>query len=173
MRTGQWLAGVVVVLSAAAGPSAWTPEVDGAAAFARMKSLQGVWETTVAGGKKATSTFELTAGGTVLLERYENGAMSGGGHMATAYFVEDGSLTLTHYCVARNQPTLRAASFDAQAGLIQFEFLRATNLASETAGHMRRAMYRIDGPNQFTTSWEYFDKGKVAFTETHTFTRVH
>ena len=155
-------------LSAQAAPA----PIDAAAAFERLKALQGTWEAIAASGQRAKTTFELTAGGTVLLERYENPAMPGGGHMATAYFVEGKSLVLTHYCIARNQPTLRAETYDASTGQIQFEFLRASNLAGDGAGHMRRAMYRVDGPDRFTTAWDYYDKGKVAFTETETFTRV-
>jgi hypothetical protein len=172
MRTIRLMTGLAVLACAVAGVSAQSAPLDAAAAFERMKALQGTWEATAANGKKATTTFELTAGGTVLLERYENPAMPGGGQMATAYFVEGKSLVLTHYCIARNQPTLRAETYDPAAGQIQFEFLRASNLAGEGAGHRRRAMYRVDGPDRFTTAWEYFDKGVLAFTETETFTRV-
>ena len=172
MRTIRWITGLIALACATAGPGAQSAPVDAAAAFERLKGLQGSWEAVAPNGQKAKTTFELTAGGTVLLERYENPAMPGGGHMATAYFLEGTSLVLTHYCIARNQPTLRAETYDAAAGRIQFEFLRASNLASDGAGHMRRAMYRVGGNNQFTTAWEYFDKGKVSFTETETFTRV-
>ena len=79
---------------------------------------------------------------------------------------------LTHYCIAKNQPTLRAERFDPAAGEMQFEFVRASNLASPSAGHMRRAKYRIDDRDRFTTEWEFFEKGKKTMTETETFTRV-
>ncbi len=79
---------------------------------------------------------------------------------------------LTHYCIAKNQPTLRAERFDPAAGEVQFEFVRASNLSSPSAGHMRRAKYRIDDRDHFTTEWEFFEKGKKTMTETETFTRV-
>lgn len=171
MRTIRWMTGLAIVC-AAAGADAQTAPLNAAAAFERLKTLQGEWEGPAKNGQRAKSTFELTAGGTVLLERYENPAMPGGGHMATAYFVEGGSLVLTHYCIAKNQPTLRAETYDPASGSLQFEFLRASNLAGEGAGHMRRAMYRLEGGDRFTTAWEYFDKGKLAFIETETFTRI-
>jgi hypothetical protein len=146
--------------------------VDAAAAFERLKALEGAWETASADGKKATTTFELTANGTVLLERYANAAMPGGGHMVTAYHLDGTSLILTHYCVAKNQPTLRAERFDPVAGEIQFEFLRASNLANQNVGHMRRALYKLDDANHFTTSWEFFQDGKKTMTELEKFTRV-
>ena len=145
--------------------------VDASAAFERLKTLEGTWEAPVADGKKATTTFELVANGTVLLEHYKNPALPGGGHMVSAYHLDGPSLLLTHYCIARNQPTLRAERFDATHGEIQFEFLRASNLASEAA-HMRRALYRIEGPDRFVTEWELFQDGRKTLTETEAFTRV-
>jgi hypothetical protein len=138
------------------------PDVDAVAAFERLKSLQGTWEAPAANGQKATTVFELTAGGTVLLERYTNPALPGGGHMASAHHLDGSSLVLTHYCIAKNQPTLKADTYDANTGEIQFEFLRVSNLASESAGHMRRALYRLEDANHFTTSWDFFQDGNKA-----------
>jgi hypothetical protein len=156
-------------IQAAARPGA---DIDAAAAFERLKTLQGTWEAPGAGGQKATTTFELTAGDTVLLEHYTNPAMPGGGHMVTAYHLDGSSLILTHYCIAKNQPTLKAERFDSKTGEIQFEFVRASNLADANVGHMRRALYRLDDSNHFTTSWEFFENGKKKMTEFEKFTRV-
>ena len=165
------LCGIPSGPGAAVLPSALTAAVDAPAAFARLKTLEGTWEAKAADGKTATTVFELTASGTVLLERYSNPALPGGGHMVTAYHLDGDSLILTHYCIARNQPTLRADSFDAATGEIQFEFVRASNLASEKAGHMRRALYRIEDATHFTTSWDFFEGGKKTMTETERFER--
>lgn len=148
------------------------PETDAAAAFERLKTLQGTWEAEVGSGRKATTVFELVADGTVLLERYSNPALPGGGRMVSAYHLDGGSLVLTHYCIAGNQPTLRADRFDPAAGEIQFEFLRGSNLRHESAGHMRRASYRLNGPNRFTTEWEFYEGGRKTMTEAETFRRV-
>jgi hypothetical protein len=164
------LAGCCVVVAspqAAVIPSG----VGGGAAFERLKSLQGTWEATTAKGQIVTTTFELTANDTVLLERYTNPALPGGGHMVTAYHLDGPSLILTHYCIAKNQPTLKVARFDPVPGEIQFEFVRATNLAKESMGHMRRALYRVEDANHFTTSWEFFQGGKKTRTETERFTK--
>ena len=152
--------------------SGGSAEVDAGAAFERLKALQGTWESPAKNGQKATTTFELTASGTVLIERYSNPALPGGGHMVTAYYLDGATLVLTHYCIAKNQPTLKADRFDAGTGEIQFEFLRGTNMPTERVGHMRRALYRIDDANHFTTSWEFFQDGKNTMTELETFTRV-
>jgi hypothetical protein len=164
---------VLAALGAAAPRAAVLPPgLDATAAFERVKTLQGQWESVRPDGRKATTTFELTANGSVLLEHYSNPAIPGGGHMVTAYHLDGSSLILTHYCIARNQPTLRAERFDPATSEIQFEFLRATNLADARAGHMRRALYRIDDANHFTTSWEFFEGGAKKMTELERFTRV-
>jgi hypothetical protein len=167
-RTALAIACTVVSATYATGAA----DSDAAAAFARMKTLVGTWEAPAANGQKATTTFELTANDTVLLERYANPGLPGGGHMVTAYHLDGPSLILTHYCIAQNQPTLKAARFDAKSGEIQFEFLRASNLADGNAGHMRRARYRLEDADHFTTSWEFFQGGKKTMTELETFTRV-
>ena len=155
-----------VVAAAASGPA------DGPAAFERLKTLEGTWEAVGRDGKKAVTVFELTANGSVLLERYSNPALPSGGAMTTAYHLDGRDLVLTHYCIAKNQPTLRAERYDAAAGEVQFEFVRASNLPTPDAGHMRRARYRFEGSNRFTTEWEFFAKGQKTMTEVETFTRV-
>ena len=149
-----------------------TADVNAREAFERLKTLQGTWVSAKANGQKATTTFELIARGTVLSERYTNPALPGNGEMLTAYHVDGDALMLTHYCIANNQPTLRASLFDAARSEIQFEFVRATNLASAAAGHMRRAKYRLLDADHFVTEWEFFENGTLKMTETETFTRV-
>ncbi|HSC27886.1 MAG TPA: hypothetical protein VLD67_11460 [Vicinamibacterales bacterium] len=171
---GSIMAAVLAAVCLTAGPRALAGagSMDAAAAFERLKGLQGTWEAGVADGRKATTTFELVAGGTVLLEQYRNPALPGGGHMVSAYHLDGASLVLTHYCVAGNQPTLVAERFDAATNEIQFEFQRASNLTNERAGHMRRARYRLEGTNRFTTEWEFFENGRKTMTELETFTRI-
>jgi hypothetical protein len=145
--------------------------VDSRAAFERLKGLQGTWEAPLADGRSAETTFELTASGTVLLERYANPALPAGSEMITAYHLDGPDLVLTHYCMANNQPTLRVERFDPATGVIQFEFVRASNLASPQAGHMRRAKYTLVDADRFITEWEFFENGRKTMTEVDTFTR--
>jgi hypothetical protein len=148
------------------------PGIDAKAAFAQLKQLEGSWQAKRVDGKLARTEFELTANGTVLLERYTNPSIPGGGRMATAYHLDGSDLVLTHYCIANNQPVLRAERFDAASREIQFEFLRAGNLASPSSGHMRRAKYRIIDADAFVTEWEFFENGAKKMTEVENFTRI-
>jgi hypothetical protein len=173
LRTFAMVTGVVgLIITIGPRASGRVAEADAGAAFERLKALQGTWEGPEKNGQRATTSFELTGGGAVLMERYSNPDLPGGGHMVSAYHLDGSTLILTHYCIARNQPTLRADRFDAKTGEIQFEFLRGTNLSTENTGHMRRALYRLDDANHFTTSWEFFRDGKKTMTELETFTRA-
>ena len=170
MKLRKILSALAIVAIGVAAPGA-SGGIDAKAAFAQLKQLEGVWESKGQSGT-SRSEFELTANGTVLLERYSNSAMPGNGRMATAYHLDGTELVLTHYCMANNQPVLRAERFDAAAKEIQFEFVRAGNLPSENSGHMRRAKYRLIDADHFLTEWEFFENGTKKMTETATFTRV-
>lgn len=171
MNRCKLLCALAIVAIGGTAPGA-SGGIDAKAAFAQLKQLEGVWEAKSKEGSVSRSEFELTGNGTVLLERFSNSAMPGNGRMATAYHLDGADLVLTHYCMANNQPVLRAERFDAAAKEIQFEFVRAGNLATPTSGHMRRAMYRIVDADHFVTEWEFFENGKKKFTETESFTRV-
>ena len=101
MRTRKLLATLAVSLICVAVPGA-SGGVDAKAAFAQLKQLEGVWESRGAEGTLSRSEFELTANGTVLLERYWNSAMPGNGRVATAYHLDGTDLVLSHYCMANN-----------------------------------------------------------------------
>lgn len=171
MYSRKLLCALAIVAIGGAVPGA-SGGIDAKAAFAQLKQLEGVWEAKGKDGSVSRSEFELTGNGTVLLERFSNSALPGNGRMATAYHLDGANLVLTHYCMANNQPVLRAERFDAAAKEIQFEFVRAGNLATPNSGHMRRAMYRIVDADHFVTEWEFFENGKKKFTETESFTRV-
>ena len=145
---------------------------DGALAFERLKGLVGVWEVTAPAGKKATVRYELTAGGSALFEHYSDSSMGSGNEMITMYHVDSGRLLLTHYCMAGNQPRMQLKRFDPAKGELDFDFLDATGLPDENAGHMHRAQFRLVNENRFTSRWEFVENGKPTFDELQELTRV-
>jgi hypothetical protein len=85
--------------------------------------------------------------------------------MLTVFHMDGEHLMLTHYCVARNQPRLRATEFAADGGAVTFTFLDATNLASRDKGHMDKAVYRFTGDGAFTTKWTWYQNGQERWME--------
>lgn len=140
---------------------------DATAAFTRLKTLVGEWEAVTQDGT-ARLSYELTGGGTALVER-EGGQMPA---MMTVYHLDRDRLILTHYCMAGNQPRMQARSFNAETGELQFQFLDVTNLASPGAGHMHNVRIRLVDNNHLETQWHFYEDGKEKFAETAQYTRV-
>jgi hypothetical protein len=116
---------VLVVLSAEASNLAQgKSETD--LAFDRLKHLAGTWEAfDKRASRKITAVYTVTGGGNVILEDLEG--------MATAYHVDNGTLKLTHYCGAGNQPRMRVKSIENGGRRIVFEMFDISNLKSPDA----------------------------------------
>ena len=127
-------------------------------AFETMKSLAGEWKGTGHDGNSVTITYAVVSGGTAVLETMANPPM------LTTYYLDGDSLMLTHYCMANNQPRMKAAS--QKGKVIEFRFVDATNMKSADAGHMKDMTLTVDDANHIQQAWTWSDKGK---TETHAF----
>lgn len=125
-------------------------------AFEKLKSLVGEWEGTLPDGGTGRATYRLTSGGSVLVETMMPGEPM---EMITVYHPDGDSVVATHYCEAKNQPRMRAAS-SREAKEIAFKFLDVTNLASPSAPHMRELLLTFQGEDHFTARWTYRENGK-------------
>jgi len=144
-----------------------TEHSNDAAAFARLKMLVGEWEADTKMGK-AHLSYELIAGGTTLVEKESAEKMPA---MLTVYHLDGDRLMLTHYCMAGNQPRMQARAFDAESGVLEFQFLDATNLPAG-AGHMHNAKFRFVDSNHLATEWAFYENGAQKFAQTAEYTRV-
>ncbi len=169
LREMTYAIGIWALLGSVAAPA---DAPDGAAAFERLKGLAGVWKVTKPEDKKATVRYEMTASGSALFEHYSDSSMGAGNEMITMYYLDSGRLLLTHYCMAGNQPRMSLKRFDPATGELEFDFLDATGLKDESAGHMRRAQFRLVDPNRYTSRWEFVENGKITFDEKQELTRV-
>ena len=159
-----WL--TCLAIASPAGLAAEKPKSNADAAFGRLAALVGEWKTD---DGKASLTYELTAGGTAILER-EIG--EGRPPMLTLYHRDGERLLLTHYCMAGNQPRMVAQPFDAAAGELVFTFLDATNLANAAAGHMHNVKMRFVDANHLESEWQFYENGKATMTERARYARV-
>jgi hypothetical protein len=143
----------------------------GTAAFEQLKSLAGHWETEKSNTDKATLDLELTAGGTAVIERAHITEAGKTVEMITLYYLDGDQLKLTHYCMAGNQPTMRA-TYAPDTKTLTFEFEGATNLKSPNDGHMHHAVYTFIDNDHFKTTWTFQKNQKDAFTEDVTYVRT-
>src|ERR1700686_5541964 len=133
-------------------------------AFAQLKTLVGHWEEQKASESKSTLDIELTAGGTTLLEKFRMVEQGKPVEMITMYYLDGGQVKLTHYCMAGNQPTMRA-TYAPETKTLTFDFENATNLKSPNDGHMHHAVYTFLDSDHFKTTWTFQKDQKDAFTE--------
>ena len=116
------------VLLAGSRAAAGDKAIDSQAAFNRLKTLAGTWDSIdkAKPSRPGTATYSMTGGGHVLVE-----SMSGG--MSTVYHMDQGKLMLTHYCGAGNQPRMRIKSIEDGGRKISFEMYDITNLSAPDA----------------------------------------
>jgi hypothetical protein len=158
---------LMAALIAFAIPS-FATDANAAAAFERLKKLEGTWDATTPDGKTARVSYEVLANGTALVERDSHDGTA----METVYHLDGDSLVLEHYCMAGNQPRMRAANYNPQTGELRFDFVSVSNLSSPGAGYMHNAKFRFISDDQFAAEWQFYENGKPKFTEQIQFKRV-
>ncbi len=136
---------------------------DAERAFETFKSLAGEWEGTTANGDAVAVSYEVLAAGSSVVEKFVHSGHGEDHAMLTVYHLDGDDLVLTHYCMAGNQPRMRAAAFAGDE--VSFEFVDAANLASPEDGHMHAASFRFDGDDRFATAWTWREDGRDKLTE--------
>ena len=128
---------------------------DGTAQFDKVKSLVGEWQGKAADGRTVHLTYKAVSGGTAVMESIEN---TGEPQMVTMYYLDGDHLMMTHYCMANNQPRMRA---DASTGdSIVFTFVDATNLSSPDAGHMHGHSITWKDTDHVAEQWTWRQAGQ-------------
>ncbi len=132
------------------------------AAFDRLKALVGDWQLASpkddAEKGRVAARYHLTAGGSVLVETLFPG---GDKEMVSLYHRDGDQIALTHYCMAGNQPTLRAKGGVKQDELA-FEFAGGTNLNPSKDMHMHNYRVRFVDADHLHGEWDYYTDGKSA-----------
>lgn len=139
-------------------PMKVTPE------FESMKGLVGTWEgkTTMNGKEeKLKVTYELTSGGTAIIEKTNPGTPM---EMVTVYANNGKSVNATHYCSMGNQPQFKLK----QAKGNQFTFVMDGNkgVASKKEMYMSGVTLTLEG-NKLKQEWMSNANGKKG--EPHVF----
>lgn len=138
------------------------------AGFEQLKSLVGTWEGTNAAGQPVRVEYQVVSNGSALLERLHP---MNDMEMVTMYSADGDRVAVTHYCNVGNQPQMQTGPVSASTQKFTFNFVRATNLASSSAGHMDNLTATLQDRDHFTQEWNFVENGKVTHSETFHFTR--
>src|SRR5262245_42675031 len=120
---------VFLVATVAIAAPALAADSSAAAGYEKIKALVGTWEAKGPEGM-VTVTYRVVAGGQAVEETLSHG------DMVTVYHKDGDSLLMTHYCMAGNQPRMRASGLSADGKSLDFKFVDATNLANPGDSHM-------------------------------------
>jgi hypothetical protein len=159
---GRILLLAVVVCSSTPGRSE-AQEGANAAALAQLRSLAGEWEGPLewtgarTGTGKVNATYYETGNGSAVVE---NLAMDGVLSMSSVYHLDGSDLRMTHYCGAQNQPRLKARRIDVAKGILDFDFVDATNLRTPDAPHVYGLEMRLLNADHITITFLFEGGGK-------------
>ena len=134
--------------------------------FDKIKSLAGNWEGKATAGNPLHITYKVVSGGTAVMESILEKSEA---QMITVYYLDGDRLMLTHYCMANNQPRMRAEASASNPATIKFSFVDATNLAGPDDGHMHAHSIEWKDADHVTQHWTWRQKGgeKVETFELH------
>lgn len=109
------------------------PAYKGTPEFERMKSLVGEWHGKGPMGPMKF-TYKLTAAGSMLEERVFEGTPM---EMLSAYYDENGKLSMTHYCALHNRPKMRLVKSTPDS--FSFDFVPSPGIDPAKDKHMHSA----------------------------------
>lgn len=138
-----------------------TPPPDNSSAeLNRIKTLAGRWEsTTSAFGKedeKVYTKYTIVAGGSAVLERFAPGTPY---EMSSVYYDNDkGKLTMTHYCLMRNRPTLTLK--EAKDDTLTLNVTKVEGLKNKKDPHMGDITLTFKDADHFSSSCSGQKEGK-------------
>lgn len=139
-------AAFTVGVAAAAEASAATPA---AAAFEKLKTLAGEWQTKDETDTPVTVNYKVVSGGSAVMEEMSHGGM------VTVYHMDGDRLMMTHYCEEKNQPRMRTEPIKAAGNTLKFSLIDVTNLAKPTDGHMKALEMTFKDADHFSAQWTY------------------
>ena len=131
------------------------PPYKGSSAFERMKTLVGNWSADSPMMGKMHTEFRLIAGDSVIEERFAGGTPM---EMLSVYHDVNGKLTMTHYCMLRNQPRMKLVKSTADS--LTFDLTPTPGLNPAKDKHMHGATYTFIDANHFKLEGVSWENGK-------------
>jgi hypothetical protein len=130
----------------------------GSKEYERMKQLVGVWEGTSNMGKEGQPIrveYHLTAGGSAIVETLFPGTPE---EMISVYHDNKGKLSMTHYCMLQNQPSMKLL----KAGTDKLDFILAegSSINPNKDPHMHALTISFVDKDHIVQNCTLFEDGK-------------
>lgn len=173
MKRGHVVLGAVVSVAVALGLGLGHGSADAEkskAAYEKFKGLEGTWEGVSTKGWKERIIYKTIAKGSCVMETSFDAHPNE--MMVTMVHPDGDRLLLTHYCVAKNQPRLRATEFSEDGKIVTFTYVDGTNLKSRDQGHMDTVIFRFLENDRVTSRWTWYQDGKESWMEEFVYTRM-
>ncbi len=154
------IASTVAFAQTEAAPKA--PPTEAEKSFDKMKSLAGTWEGKVTtnppspdmDGAVLDVTMRVTSRGNALVHEMQEANTpldaTKYDHPVTMFYLDDGRLTLTHYCDAGNRPRMVATTLPN--GKIDFTF---AGISGDMKYHMHHSTFTIVDANHHIEEWTF------------------
>ena len=156
--------------SAQAGEHYQPVSVAPSADFDSLKKLAGTWEGVMfeKNGEKtpAKVQYKLTSGGSALVEILSPGEPH---EMESVYFNRNGKLTMTHYCLLGNRPTLALQSSGKGEYFLDLAEGSGIDTLEPHMHSLKITMPDADTPRQ---EWTYYQDGQAQGLTTFELKRV-
>lgn len=138
------------------------PPTEAQKSFDQLKSLAGTWEGKVTttpsspdmDGAILDVTMRVTSRGNALVHELQEANTpldaTKYDHPVTMFYLDEGRLTLTHYCDAGNRPRMVATTLPD--GKIDFEF---AGISGDKMYHMHHSTFTIVDANHHIEEWTF------------------
>ena len=143
----------------------------GSKEYERIKQLVGVWEGTSNMGKEGRPVrmeYRLTAGGSAIVETLFPGTSE---EIISVYNDNKGKLSMTHYCMLQNQPSMKLQK--AGADTLDFIFAKGNGINPKKDPHMHALTISFVDKDHIVQNWTVFEEGKEKGVTRLNLSRVH
>jgi len=174
MQVSKWVMTSVITLSLSELPafadkgSVPMAYPDRQAFFAVLiDTLPGCWDAQFADGSYENPTSEwrptrvdyyVTSGGTALVGNYLSS--DDNVYMTTVYHLDNNDIRATHYCGAKNHPSMVSRGFNADTGTLTLGFVDVSNLETPDSYHSRDIEFSLVDENNVHVTFFGLEEGE-------------
>ena len=133
-----------------------------AQAFEKLKSLAGSWtgqltttpEAPGISGSFVQFAMRVTSRGNAVAHEFSVSGLPD--HPVTMFYLDEGRLTMTHYCDAGNRPRM-TGKLSPDGNTLEFDLVDLSG--GNQTGHMHRVVFNFLDDTRHTEEWTYMMPG--------------